>query len=148
MQVTKFTSGAALTGKTAQSDLSGLLQNMQLRYGSVTYPSSQYTFAVRRDAQCYMDFIAGCDAQHDSAGGESYDHWCDPVSDASEGQGRIWVFSIIKPSTEMDSNAELTLQFTGTQLTTRVCIFAIAKKAISITYDDNKQVAQVTAVPY
>jgi len=149
MALTRFHSPTAAKAKGEMSLESALLQNLQIRYGGNTYPSSQYALATNGDIDAYTDFLSATDAQLDPSGGEKYrSMWVDPILPGSTGQGRIFAFSIIKPQGDMDSNMEVTLKFSGNPATTRCLIFAISKQAVGIQYNSQKSIESVSIVPY
>lgn len=149
--VTKFSSGSGLAGAT-QSVYSKFLTGLQLNYAGQNYPATMYTIeedtAVSKSVEPYLDFLGATDGAFDPSGAESYSVWSDPKVLADVSYGRLFCFNIVKPSTDVATNAELTLNFSTGPTTTRVFLFAISKTAIAIQYGDNHSVSEIKPVPF
>jgi hypothetical protein len=151
---TKFSSGEVPDAAplTRQNTYSAYLQNLQIRHAGRTYPSAQYnlieTAARTGSIEAYADFISNTDGTLDPSGSESYVQWSDPTLAGDEGLGRIFLFSIVKPSNDTDGSCEVTVSFTNAPTSTRVWLFSISKSAYGIQYGDNKQIEDVKVVPY
>jgi hypothetical protein len=149
---TTFASGGAFAADATQNSESLKLQTMSLRYANNVYPASPYSI-VESGSQCgsiepYLDFLAGSSAYEDPSGGESYLTWADPTGAADTGLGRLFVFSIIKPTNDNSTTVELSMTFNAAIANTNVWVFSVAQKAIAIQYGENKQIERVEAIPY
>lgn len=148
--VTKFSSGGGIAA--AQNAFSLFLTTLQLRYAGQSYPSTQYNLVESAtqegSADAYIDFLSNTDGCMDPSGAESITQWSDSRLIGDVGQGRVLLFSIVKSSKDMDSNAELTLTFSTAPTTTRCILFSISKSAIGIKYNEAKQVQEIAAIPF
>jgi len=156
--VTKFSSGTGAAG-TAQSTYSAMLTGLQLNFAGQQYPASMYNIDVSagtggtiKDAEPYCDYLGAVSALQDSAGSEAITVWRDPIGIADVSFGRIFPFNIVRPSNDMSTTAELTLNFSAVPgpaaSSTRAFVFGVEKTAYAITYSSNKQIQSVSSVPF
>lgn len=148
-RLTKFCSGVLFGAQNSQSLL---LTSLQMRYGSQTYPSTPYTITEsatqKGSIEPYCQYLNDVEAQLDQAGAESYNDWSDPVVLADAGLGRLFSFSLVKPSNSTSTTAEVTTSWSGAPANTRCILFSITKTAIGITYGANGQVMDIKSIPY